>query len=369
MKLSRFPHRRYAFRFSVLLVAALSWTPLAIAIAPMQQQTNPAAFSNLFSVVDTLNNAAGTADVGTGSIFMSSTSNGIGYFCVLTCAHNFPSSADIGFGVWGSNGNGATSFTGSNVFPIIGYATGGPTGSADLAVALVRYGPVNTFFNNVVDLSMWNAPALSDSVLASFVSTGSNGTTAFSEIGYGDTGTPLYSSGVQTGFNKVNSSGIQRFQNNTLTAVNVNASHGTSTVYTDYTWTPGPVSPGNPNLGTGSSFTGDSGGPYMISSPITLNIAGLTDVFDNSVGTQNINVDTNSIIAVHTFGDNNNPQLFSDANIISGGVLLTAADETWVNQQCGSLLASVPEPSTVALLAVGGTALALGLRVRRRRLA
>jgi hypothetical protein len=60
---------------------------------------------------------------------------------------------------------------------------------------------------------------------------------------------------------------------------------------------------------------------------------------------------------VHTFGDNNNPQLFSDANIQSGGVLLSAADITWIHSVC-----NIPEPAAVTL-----AALALGALVNLRK--
>jgi hypothetical protein len=349
---------------SALFVLTISWTATALATAPIQQRTNPNAFDNTYSVVDLLTNSGGTADVGTGSVIGShiDTANGdIGYFCVLTCAHNFPNSTAIGFGDFGRNGNGANAYT--STYPIVKLSTGGSTGSKDLAVAVVRYGPVDPFFVSVVDLGLWSAPAVSDSALKTFVTNGGTATTSFSEIGFGDTGVPHYNftgGTVQDGFTKQNSTGIQRFQNNNLTAVNVNANHGAFT-YTDYTWTPGPVSPGHPNAGTGSSFSGDSGGPYFTTTPETLTISGLTDVFGNPVGNQNITLDTNTIIAVHTFGDNNNPQLFSDPNIISGGVLLTSADETWIEAAC-----TVPEPSTASLVGLG-VILSSATWARRRR--
>ncbi|MGO9109088.1 MAG: PEP-CTERM sorting domain-containing protein [Thermoguttaceae bacterium] len=324
----------------------------------MQQRTLPNAFDNTYSVIDLLTNGSGTADVGTGSIIgsMVDPTTDIGYFCVLTAAHNFPSSTAIGFGDFGRNGNNANSF--ADTYPIVSVQTGGSTGKKDLAVAMVKYGPVDDFFDDVQDLSLWAAPAISDSALQTYVTSGTTAINSFTEIGYGNTGTPHYTSGVQDGFIPQDSTGIQRFQNNTRSGVNVDAAHGAYT-YTDFTWTPGPVSPGNPNLGTGSSFMGDSGGPYLLSSPTTLTIAGLTDVFGNAVGNQNITLNTDSIFAVHTFGDNNNPQLFSDANITSGGVLLTAADETWIESVC-----VVPEPSTLVLLIV---ACATGLWFRGRR--
>ena len=157
---------------------------------------------------------------------------------------------------------------------MISFQTGGSTGTKDLAVAIVRYGPIDPFWASIKDLKLWSPPAGTDASLKTY--TDAN-VSKFTEIGYGDTGTPHYTGGVQDGFNKQTSAGIQRFQNNNRSAVNVNAAHGTYT-YTDFTWNPGPVSPGQPNLGTGTSFTGDSGGPYFMTDTVTKTITGLTDV-------------------------------------------------------------------------------------------
>jgi hypothetical protein len=202
----------------------------------------------------------------------------------------------------------------------------------------VRYGVVDPFYASVQDLKLWTPPA--NITLANLPST-------FTQVGYGDTGTPLYQGGVQTGFTPQPSTGIQRFDNANPASTTALAPHGIYT-YTDVTWNPGPVSPGNPNLGTGSSFGGDSGGPYFTTASTNFNVNGLTDVFGNAVGPQNISAFTNTIFAVHTFGNNNNPQLFSQ-NIASGGNVLTAADITWINQSC----AAAPEPSTWVLAIVG----------------
>ena len=175
----------------------------------------------------------------------------------------------------------------------------------------------------------------------------------FTQVGYGDTGTPHVTAGVQDGFTPQSSTGIQRFDNANPASVNAGAVHGIYT-YTDVKWNPGPVSPGNPNLGTGSSFGGDSGGPYFTTAATAFNVVGLTDVFGNAVGPQNISAFSDTIFAVHTFGNNQNPQLFA-AGMPSGGNLLTAADITWINNAC----AQVPEPSTMVL--VLGAIVTLGM--------
>jgi hypothetical protein len=330
---------------SVACGALLVFNQYAWATAPIQQTTNPTAFSTFYSVVDMTTGP--TSDLGTGSIIDSDIVNQggqqIGYFCVLTANHVIAGGASgIGFGYFGDGTNTANSF--SNTYNYTNVVSGGSTGKEDLSVAIVRYGVVDPFFISVQDLKLWTPPA--NLTLANMPS-------PFTEVGYGDTGTPHVTAGVQDGFTPQSSSGIQRFDNANPASVNANAAHGIYT-YTDIKWNPGPVSPGNPNLGTGSSFGGDSGGPYFMSDATAFKVNGLTDVFGNAVGQQNINAFSNTIFAVHTFGNNNNPQLFAD-NIQSGGNLLTAADITWINNAC----ATVPEPSTVVLALCGIAALAI----------
>jgi hypothetical protein len=331
---------------------ALSLSGLASATAPIQQTTSPTAFSNFFSVVDMT--ISPTVDEGTGSIIGSHIvdegNQQIGYFCVLTADHVISGATpatSIGFGYFGDGTNGANSF--SQTYPIVSLYRGGSTGNEDLAVAVVRYGVVDPFFVSVKDLQLWTPPA--NITLPNLPST-------FTQVGYGDTGTPLYQGGVQTGFTPQTSTGIQRFDNANPASTTALAPHAPYT-YTDVTWNPGPVSPGHPNLGTGSSFGGDSGGPYFTTAATNFTVNGLTDALGNPVGPQSINAFSDTIFAVHTFGNNNNPQLFSD-NIASGGNVLTAPDVAWVNMKCDA----APEPSTWVLAGIGVIGL---LAVARRR--
>jgi hypothetical protein len=329
-------HALRALLFLVLVSSAVQAT------APIQQRTNPAAFDNLYSVVDMV--ASRTADIGTGSIIDKHINvNGIGFFCVLTADHNFPDAKAIGFGDWGTAPNPANGF--ASVYPVVALGTGGSTGTKDIAVAIVRYGAVDAFFNGVEELDLWSPPAGNDAALA--VHTNAN-VNKFTEVGFGNTGVPHYAMGVQDGFTPQDSFGTQRFQNANRTSVNLNAAHGAYT-YTDVRWFPQPVSPGNPDLGGGSSFQGDSGGPYFLTDEVTKTIAGLTDVFGNAVGNQNIDLFTNTIFAVHTFGNNKNPQLFSDSSTTDphGGVLLSAGDVEWIHEIC-----HIPEPGTAVLLII-----------------
>ena len=187
----------------VSLACGILWSlsGLANATAPVQQTTNPTAFGNLFSVVDMTTSP--TADLGTGSVIMDHIvddgNTQIGYFCVLTAAHVTAGGASgIGFGYFGDGTNGANSF--SQVYPITKVFSGGSTGNEDLSLAVVRYGVVDPFYASVQDLKLWTPPA--NITLANLPST-------FTQVGYGDTGVPHYTSGVQDGFTLQNSTGIQ----------------------------------------------------------------------------------------------------------------------------------------------------------------
>ena len=94
-----YAHVRWSFRpFSL---SRRGWKPRR----RFSTRTNPAAppaGDNLFSVIDLVSSP--TTDIGTGSIIDSHVdpATQIGYFCVLTAAHNFPGSTAIGFGDFGT---------------------------------------------------------------------------------------------------------------------------------------------------------------------------------------------------------------------------------------------------------------------------
>ncbi len=357
----------FFFRAALAWAAVVSVCQPVWATAPIQQVTNPTQFDNLYSVVDMLQDPK--LAVGTGSIIDSDVvqqgNEEIGYFCVLTADHVVTPPGlvanQIGFGYVGDGDNPANSF--GDTYKFTNVAHGGATGNEDIAVAVVRYGVVDQFFNSVTDLKLWNPPTPAPGTSAAdaaqqLADYAKANVTGFTQIGYGNTGTPHVTAGVQDGFNFQSSFGVQRFDNATIANSTPLAPHNGYT-YTDVTWNPGPVSPGNPNLGTGSSFTGDSGGPYMTTDPTNYNVNGLVDVLGNAVPQQTIAANTNTIFAVHTFGNNANPQLFA-ANVASGGVLLSAADVAWINGVC----AAVPEPSTYTLAITSMLAL---VALKRRR--
>lgn len=338
----------------------LATTLPAVAIAPPEQRTNPTQFDNFFSVVDmdkapTLGNVTGT--VGTGTVIGSEIINNIGYFCVLTADHNIPTSTSIGFGDFGVAPNPAGAFTN---YPIVNVARGGSTGKEDIALAVIQYGAVDPFFVSVKDIGLWTPPNTNDpTVLANYVS---KNVASFTEIGDGISGTRHFNAaGNQDGWTPdgapFRTAGTQRFQNNVVTGATPNSAHFGYT-YTDVHWRG--HFPTFANSGEGTSFGGDSGGPYFLEQKVTKTITGLTDIQGNPLPAQNIQLYSDTIFAVHTFGNNNNPQLYTD-NVDSGGVVLSQADINWIAARC----AAIPEPSGWLLILIGGGS--IGLVVRRRR--
>ena len=326
---------------SIVAVGFLISPHHALAIAPSQQQTNPAAGTTLNSVVRMVANA--TTGVGTGSIIDTSLGGfGSGYFFVLTADHNFPSATGISFG---TNLGGPF----NPVYNVVNVARGGASGNEDIALAAVLYGTPNAFFNNVDPLGLWNPQGNNGDALTSYVM---SSVASFTEIGDGISATPHYNvGGTQDGWTPqaraTANFGVQRFQNNFPTgAIAGDAANDFPYVNNSVDWHP--HNPSAPNTGEGTSFAGDSGGPYLLEDPTTSVISGLSDP-NNQGGTlpnQTIQYYTDTIFAVHDFGDNANPALYSDA-MDNGGDILSAADITWIQQNEISL---IPEPATGALI-------------------
>jgi hypothetical protein len=327
-------HRLLAPVFAI--VGILSSMP-AWATAPAPQRTNPTQGTNLFSVVEMMATTAPTgigSYVGTGTIidkwfeidYYDDVQPAYGYFCIITADHNFPSSRAIAFG--DAPGIGAPD--NRPKYDIVRVHRGGWNGRKDLALAVVRYGLIegaNNLWNSVDPIALWSAPIGTDDY-AIGVALEHLGTADFTEIGFGNTGTRFPAAGAQTGWSPQDSAGIQRFQNETIDGFTVDAIHGAYT-YTDVKWTTQFPALGS---GEGSSFPGDSGGPYLVSSFEQRNINGLLDINGNALPAQNISLATDTLFAVHTFGNNANPQLFGGAN--HGGVLITDKDINWINNYC-----------------------------------
>jgi hypothetical protein len=379
------PHRFLSLA-SLVAVTVLLATPSAQAIAPSQQRTNPAQGTSQFDVVDLLNNNnvkqvagqnLGAETVGTGSIIGTRVVGNVGYFCILTADHNFPGSKLIGFG---DKNPGAAAGTFANTFNITRNIQ---IGTADMDIAFARFGaiPANgpglQFWNDVKNntLGIWNPPNVTDAQLINYVKAN---VASFTQIGYGLTGNPVYNfvNGQQIGFTNppLNTAanyvaaqavaGVQRFQNNFPTGGTLNFG-GPTYNYTTVDWM-GHI-PTLPNGGEGTSFRGDSGGPYLLENKAIANIAGLPNPYllnppanyvnqidpnnNAQLLPQNIQYYTNTIFAVHTYGNNNNPQLYSD-NLNSGGDLITSAQKNAIQKFCANANPT-PEPSTCVLLGIG----------------
>lgn len=362
--LHKFFFRSRLQRSLLIAFAVITSASVARATAPEPQKTNAAPGSTLHSVVEMMKNQTPLSIndyVGTGSVidkwiytdFHDDVQPQTGYFCVITAAHNFPKSGYISFGDAGAVGVG----DGRDFHRIVKIHLGGSTGTKDLALAIVEYGTPDAFFNNVSPLGLWNAPVgVSDTDLAGNFSEYLGGFD-FTEIGYGNTGTRFPAvppAAPQTGWTPVNSAGTQRFQNETIDSLTPNNVKGAYT-YLSVDWTTNFPAAGS---GEGSSFPGDSGGPYLVSALETLAINGLLDIDGNPLPAQNIDLHTDTIFAVHTFGNNLNPQLFGAKP--HGGVVLTADDIQWITNNCQT----IPEASTIVMVGLGVAAIALG-RYRR----
>ena len=312
------------------IVAALAGCALLFcafsvyATGPDYQLTNPTQGANLYSVVDFWTANAAGQDSGTGSVIDKMVIGGVGYFCVLTADHVMTAgSSFVSFG----NGNPS-----ANIFPYAGQMRLGPGGNEDIAVVAIRYtgNPADAFFTSVLTLGL---------------TTAAPSNTVFSEIGFGDTG--IFDAG---GLTTQTSHGTQRFQNNLVTSLTLNAAtpynrSDTALPYTEdiLRWTFDKQGTANYTAGEGSSFGGDSGGPYMLSSSTVTNIGGT-----------NITVRTDSSMAVHGFGPIINPRYGST----SGALGLNAADLAWIASACDT----IPEPASWLLTAVGVVLLLGGVR-------
>lgn len=341
-------HKRLlALAISIFLVFA----HVALATAPDEQRTSAQPGDRLFSVVHLVPTRNHATSFATGTVIkkwedpVTTTT----YFTVLTADHNFPGSNFIKFG------DRPDPFMGVDPrapLKVQFLHQGGSTGNVDIAVAIVKYeGGNDAFFQSVQPIDLWNPPDIVQDAIdaAKFQH--------FTQIGYGRTGTPhLDAMMVQDGWNNSGaaSGGIQRFQNNQILDATENANHGVYT-YTDVTWDAGPIS----MSGLGTSFMGDSGGPYLLDDFINVEVTGLGDVLGEDPVM--MSVATNTQFAVHTFGNNNIPQLFSD-NIPGGGVLLTQSEIDWINDHN----MAIPEPSTYVMALLAMMIGALAYRRRRR---
>jgi len=305
---------------------------------------------------------------GSGSVICKKVENGIGYLGVLTAAHVTPSARNQR-AIFGTplhaiqaNVGGAGSWTMTH-----------PT--LDVAVTAIRYGPVDAYFTGLVELTRapWTPPALGpgnaptdlpDSVFNQFTEVGFGGTGSFSNGGMTYTGHTL----------------DKRFQNNRLERVELVTTGGRT--YPSVSWRFDVAAGAGFLASEGTSFPGDSGGPYFgyagpigfePVSPITRWVNGWTPMAPNwdrnpDGSLQNMQLRTNSIIGVHTWGDTPDVDLNGNGRWDagdeahygrwSGGVPLTPALNAWIDGRC----MQVPTPGSLALMGLAGVVVA-----RRRR--
>lgn len=232
---------------------------------------------------------------------------------------------------------------------------------ADLAFLAINMGPANganqAFYNNVAECAL--TPVALDAMGKPMV-TGAQ----FTEYGYGGTG-PFVAAGAvapgsPAGIRNTGATGEKRFQNNEVVgnAVDAGIYAGSPLI----TWTfDQPAAAGNFLAAEGTSFGGDSGGPYMMGEAAQIEL----DEFyrqgaDNPWGGGVLDIYTDGIFAIHS-GANPlvaAPNGVAAYNRVSYGVPMMPEYVNWLEGQCDIL----PAPGSMALLGAGGL-----LAGRRRR--
>lgn len=336
---------------------ALGLAGISLLISGIGRATGPAdqivspdpAGGTLYSIVDFMM-AGDTSDNGTGSIINKYIDgNGVGHFDVLTADHVVtPSVNRIAIG-----SSGGVAPAASQILPYTVVARGGDNGTEDLAIVDATVGNVNTspsaltLFNNVTPLTIAN-PMLRPLQTNDL----------FTQYGYGNTGVavndPTRPAGQQAGYSVVNSSFVKRFQNNTVLGITGDLASPGGYTEEQILWNT--VAPAN-NNGYGTSFGGDSGGPYLSSFPTTITV--------NRGGT---NIDiialTDYIVGVHLGGTSVTNFDASGSTKFNGmgnwGAYMDQDDFNWVYSQIA------PEPSSFAIIFAGGLVL---LYARRRSFA
>ena len=368
---------------SLLIVAGSA--RLALAIGPDYQVVPNAvtASTPASSVVDFLRSNTDTTDNGTGAIFTKFASNGVDYADILTADHVGSDSAAGGYNAWvgiGVNNDTAPTAGGAtpNLFKEMLLSAGGPNPGVnfeDLNIVQIALGAANNanainLFNSIIPMN------ISSPTINLFGTTG--GTNApFTEYGYGYAGKPIVQAGTP-GYGAYDRPFNVRFQNNKVTFVDTSyANRQTATTglnagnpYSEPLVHFSTIAPTNLLL-QGTSFAGDSGGPYDYLSSQQLSVS---NYYSGQLITNNLYTDYE--FAVHVLGaasgattnllnydgttfTNTKAKLNGDDN---SGVYIDQANYNWIES-----FVVVPEPSSGLLVLVGGCVLAGFARLSNRR--
>jgi hypothetical protein len=380
------PSRNTGIWLASLLILAGS-ARLALAIGPDYQVVPNAvtASTPASSVVDFLRASTDTTDNGSGSVINKFASNGVDYAMILTADHVGSDSAAGGYNAWvgiGVNNDTAPTAGGAtpNLFKETLLAAGGPNPGVnfeDLDIVLITLGAANNA--NVISLYNSLLPMnISSPTINQFGTTG--GTNApFTEFGYGYAGKPIVQAGTP-GFGAYDRPFNLRFQNNKLTFVDptyanrqlattgLNAGNPYSEPLAHFNT----IAPTNLLL-QGTSFAGDSGGPYDYLSLQTMIV---TNSYTGQIITNSSYTDWQ--FAVHVLGAasgsttnllNYNGTSFTNIKAkLNGddnsGVYIDLANYNWIKS-----FAAIPEPSSGLLVLFGGCVLAgFACRSNRRKL-
>jgi hypothetical protein len=324
--------------------------PLAWAIAPSDQTVGfqfDTANSPYYSVVEIAQNADGSGGTGTGAIIGKATIGSSEYAYVLTADHvadmggynNF-----VGLGVCDDSWTARN----SQGFQETLVAAGGPNPTSyfeDLAIMRIDLTAYPGVYTSLTPLNVVNPSQ-------------SSGPSSFTEYGYGDTGAPGVTGNGVAGYSQVNRDFTLGFQNNTtlgLTITNYtaqvasNISLNANKPYQEplLEWTA--VAPAN-NFLQGTSFPGDSGGPYLST------LGTLIPVNRGGTVISNYSEMSDGLDAVHVLGFS--PSLNGQTN---DGVYINQANYDWIMSQ-------IPEPSAASLVMAGiCLATACGAVLSRRR--
>ncbi|MCI0331861.1 MAG: PEP-CTERM sorting domain-containing protein [Planctomycetes bacterium] len=309
-----------------LTLLAASW---AVAIGPSNQVVpNPApgGTNTLSSVVGVVGLGVGRNTInanGSGTVIDSSVIGNRCWLCVLTADHNFPNANRIVFPNYTLDAVPPA----AGVKTILSHQQVAPIGvgqNVDAAVALVSYGAPDAFFFGVPDKSLTTAVGVGNTL---------------TEVGFGRGGTNVVDGmGNIIGINEGNraSAGTKRYQNNLLTEFIANFAAGNGYVYNAINYTFDAQGAANRIAGEGWGMRGDSGAP-LFNNGVTFDPGGGLPLLAS----------IDSIAGVKTFGPLN----------ATNGAKNQAVDvfdyRANIVTACNTLLATVPEPTSLVLLALG----------------